>query len=74
MITIPETHQSAFAQDARDTRLQHIGNDNVSALQQAFDGFEFWDGVRAVLQTLAFGANLCSLAAIPQKYESDGKP
>ena len=44
--------------------LQHIGNENINALQQAFYGFEFWGGIRAVLQTLAFGANLWSLAAL----------
>jgi len=33
-------------------------------LQHAFDGFKLWGGVRTVLQALAFGANLWSLAAI----------
>jgi hypothetical protein len=49
--------------------LQHLRNEDVTALQQAFDGFEFWGGIRAILQTLAFGANLCSLATIFQIYQ-----
>jgi len=34
------------------------------ALQQALNGFAFWGGVRAVFQSLAFGANLWSLMAL----------
>jgi hypothetical protein len=47
--------------------LGHIGNGDVASLQHAFDGFRLWGGVRTVLQTLAFGANLWSLAVI-EKY------
>ncbi len=35
-----------------------------AALQQALNGFEFWGGVRAVFQSLAFCANLWSLVAV----------
>jgi hypothetical protein len=38
-------------------------NDPV-ALQQALNRFAFWGGVRAVFQSLAFGANLWSLVAV----------
>ncbi len=51
--------------------LRHIGNEEVASLQHAFDGFRLWGGVRTVLQTLAFGANLWSLAAIA-KHPSGG--
>ena len=44
--------------------LRHIGNEDLASLQQAFDGFRQWAGFRTVLQTLAFGANLWSLAVI----------
>src|SRR5947207_7505151 len=44
--------------------LGHIGNEDTASLQHAFDGFKLWGGVRTVLQALAFGANLWSLAAI----------
>jgi hypothetical protein len=48
--------------------LRHIGNEDVASLQHAFDGFRLWGGVRTVLQTLAFVANLWSLAVI-EKYQ-----
>src|SRR5215471_13916720 len=35
-----------------------------AALQQALNRFAFWGGVRAVFQSLAFGANLWSLVAV----------
>lgn len=41
---------------------QHISD--PTALQQALNGFEFWGGVRAVFQSLAFCANLWSLMAV----------
>src|SRR6266446_5873179 len=49
--------------------LRHVGNEEVALLERAFNGFRLWGGVRTVLQTLAFGANLWSLAAIA-KYQS----
>ena len=51
--------------------LGHIGNEDVASLQHAFDGFRLWGSVRTVLQTLAFGANLWSLAVI-EKHQSAG--
>jgi hypothetical protein len=48
--------------------LRHIRNADEALLQQAFHGFELWGGVRAVLQTMAFGANLWALVAFLQKY------
>ena len=51
--------------------LRHIGNEEVGSLQHAFNGFRLWGGVRTVLQTLAFGANLWSLAVI-EKHQSAG--
>jgi len=51
--------------------LRHIGNEDVGLLQDAFDGFRLWGGVRTVLQTLAFVANLWSLAVI-EKHRSAG--
>jgi hypothetical protein len=50
--------------------LRHIGNGDVASLQHAFDGFRLWGGVRSVLQTLAFGGNLWSLAVI-EKYQQE---
>src|SRR5436190_4165231 len=49
--------------------LRHIGNEDIASLQHAFDGFRLWGGVRTVLQTLAFGANLWSLAAIAKRQQ-----
>ena len=49
--------------------LRHIGNEDVASLQHAFDRFRLWGGLRTLLQTLAFAANLWSLAAI-QKHRS----
>jgi hypothetical protein len=43
--------------------LKRIGEDPI-ALQRAFQGFEFWGGIRAVFQILAFGANLWALVAM----------
>jgi hypothetical protein len=37
------------------------------ALQQALNRFKFWGGVRAVFQSLAFGANLWSLVTVSRK-------
>jgi len=50
--------------------LRHVGND-PALVQQAFEGFEFWGGVRGVFQVLAFGASLWSLAAVGVSRESD---
>jgi hypothetical protein len=44
-------------------RVRHLDND-VSALQEAFDGFHRWSAVRGAFQVLAFGANLWSLWAL----------
>jgi hypothetical protein len=46
-------------------RTRHM-NDPV-ALQQALNRFAFWGGVRAVFQSLAFGANLWSLVAVSRR-------
>ena len=43
--------------------LRRIGDD-PAALQKAFDGFEFWGGIRGVFQVLAFLANVWSLVAL----------
>jgi MFS superfamily sulfate permease-like transporter len=43
--------------------LRQIGH-NPSAIQEAFEGFDRWGAVRAVLQALAFGANLWSLVTL----------
>ncbi len=43
--------------------LRRIGH-NPSAIQEAFEGFDRWGTVRAILQVLAFGANLWSLIAL----------
>ena len=51
--------------------LGHIGNEDTASLQHAFDGFRLWGGVRTVLQTLAFGANLLSLAVIENTNKRD---
>jgi hypothetical protein len=39
-------------------------DDDPAALQGAFEGFDRWGAVRAILQVLAFGANLWSLIAL----------
>jgi hypothetical protein len=49
--------------------LRHIGNEEVALLEHAFNGFRLWGGVRTVLQTLAFVANLWSLAAIAKHQQ-----
>src|SRR5438067_11828099 len=51
--------------------LRHIGNEEVALLKHAFNGFKLWGGVRTVLQTLAFAANLWSLAAIAKHQSAD---
>ena len=51
--------------------LRHIGNEEVALLEHAFNGFRLWGGVRTVLQTLAFGANLWSLAAIAKHQSTE---
>jgi hypothetical protein len=43
--------------------LRTVGND-TAAIQRAFDGFELWGGIRSVLQTLAFVANVWALVNI----------
>jgi hypothetical protein len=43
--------------------VHHLGNDPV-ALQRAFDGFEFWGGLRGIFQVLGYLANVWSLVAI----------
>ena len=50
--------------------LGHIGNEDLASLQHAFDGFRLWGGVRTVLQALAFGANLWSLAVIAKHQQA----
>ena len=50
--------------------LGHIGNEDLVSLQHAFDGFRLWGGVRTVLQALAFGANLWSLAVIAKHQQA----
>jgi hypothetical protein len=37
---------------------------DATALQQAFDRFEFWGGIRAVAQALAFGADLWAFVRV----------
>jgi len=44
--------------------LRRLADDDLPALQRAFDGFERWGNVRAVLQVLAFMANVWALAAL----------
>lgn len=41
----------------------HLGNDPV-AIQKAFDGFNFWGGIRGVFQVSAFAAELWELAVL----------
>ncbi len=48
---------------AAPTLLNTRYTSDPAALQQALNGFEFWGGVRAVFQSLAFCANLWSLVA-----------
>jgi hypothetical protein len=50
--------------------LRHISNEDIALLQEAFDGFRLWGGVRTVLQSLAFGANLWSLAVIEKDRQA----
>lgn len=57
--------------------VRHLGDD-PTALGRAFDGFEFWGGLRTVSQVLGFFANLWSLAAIsqsgPDSVRGDAQP
>ena len=52
--------------------LQHIDDDPL-ALQRAFDGFEFWGGVRGAFQILAYCANLWSLGAMLKAFRMSGE-
>ena len=45
-------------------RIARLSDDDSDALQAALDGFEFWSRIRAVLQFLAFAANVWSLAEL----------
>ena len=38
--------------------------EKVAAIQRAFDGFELWGGIRSVVQTLAFVANVWALVKV----------
>src|SRR5215471_6906743 len=49
---------------AAPTLLRTRHTSDPAALQQALNRFAFWGGVRAVFQSLAFGANLWSLVAV----------
>ncbi len=49
--------------------LRRIGDDPV-ALQRAFDGFDWWGGIRAVVQIAMFIANLWALVAIAESAPS----
>jgi hypothetical protein len=49
---------------AAPTLLRTRHTSDPVALQQALNRFTFWGGVRAVFQSLAFGANLWSLVAV----------
>jgi hypothetical protein len=51
--------------------LRHIGNEDAASLQHAFYHFEFWGGLRAVFQTLAFGSNLWSLMMVGKYSKGD---
>ncbi len=44
-------------------RIRHL-DDDVAALQQALNGFQFWGNIRGLFQFLAFVANLWSLVAL----------
>lgn len=43
--------------------VRYLDNDS-ELLQRAFDGFEFWGGLRSLSQGLGFLANLLSLVAV----------
>jgi hypothetical protein len=53
--------------------LQTIRNEDVAQLQQAFNGFWFWEAIRGVIQVLAFVGNLLSLVAILLTASVDNK-
>lgn len=44
--------------------LRRLTDDDLPALQRAFDGFERWGNIRAVFQVLAFLANVWALAVL----------
>lgn len=56
---------------AAPTLLRTRHTSDPVALQQALNRFAFWGGVRAVFQSLAFGANLWSLVAV-SRNEGEG--
>jgi hypothetical protein len=39
---------------------------DADATQHAFDRFEFWGGIRAVVQALSVGANVWAIACVPR--------
>jgi hypothetical protein len=39
---------------------------DANAIQHAFDRFELWGGIRAVVQVLAAGANVWAIACVPR--------
>ena len=54
---------------AAPTLLRTRHTSDPAALQQALNRFAFWGGVRAVFQSLAFGANLWSLVAVSRNED-----
>jgi hypothetical protein len=52
--------------------LQTIANEDVAHLQQAFDGFWFWEAIRGVMQVFAFVGNLWSLVEILRSANKSG--
>ena len=53
--------------------LRTIGNEDVTHLQLAFNGFWFWSVIRSVMQVLAFVGNVWSLVAILFTANVDNK-
>jgi hypothetical protein len=47
----------------------HLDGD-PSAIQKAFDGFNFWGGIRGFFQIGAFAANLWSLSSLNQRTDT----
>src|SRR5215211_1970324 len=53
--------------------LRTIGNEDMAHLQQAFNGFWFWEAIRGVIQVLVFVGNLWSLGMILLTASVDNK-
>jgi hypothetical protein len=66
-------HASTVAQAPIMLGVGHTADD-PTALQRAFDGFDFWSGLRLLSQSLGYVANLWSLFVVLRQDRSRRAP